>query len=59
MARAIIAGLTDNPAFPARTVDLKIVRVAADELNATLSAQAQFMARGRDQFRLGGFSNNN
>jgi hypothetical protein len=39
MAGAIISGLTDNPAFPAPTVDLKTVQAAADELNAALAAQ--------------------
>ena len=39
-AIAIIAGLTDNPSFPAPTVDLKTVQAAADELNAALAAQA-------------------
>jgi hypothetical protein len=39
MAGAIISGLTDNPAFPAPTVDLKTVQVAADELNAALAGQ--------------------
>jgi hypothetical protein len=39
MAGAIITGLTDNPAFPAPTVDLKIVQAAADDLNAALAAQ--------------------
>jgi hypothetical protein len=37
---AVITGLTDNPAFPAPTVDLKAVQAAADELNAALAAQA-------------------
>ena len=40
MAGAIIAGLTDNPALPAPTVDLKTVQTAADELIAALTAQA-------------------
>jgi Fibronectin type III domain len=39
-AGAIITGLTNNPAFPAPTVDLKAVQDAADELNAALAAQA-------------------
>jgi hypothetical protein len=38
-AGAIIAGLTNNPAFPAPTVDLKAVQDAADELNTALAAQ--------------------
>ena len=40
-AGAVIAGLTNNPAFPAPTVDLKTVQAAADDLNAALAAQAQ------------------
>jgi hypothetical protein len=40
MAGAVIAGLTDNPALPALTFDLKTVQTAADELNAALTAQA-------------------
>jgi hypothetical protein len=39
MAGAIITGLTDNPAFPTPTVDLKTVQAAADDLNAALAAQ--------------------
>jgi hypothetical protein len=39
-AGAIIAGLTNNPSFPAPTVDLKTVQAAADELDAALAAQA-------------------
>jgi hypothetical protein len=39
MAGAVITGLTDNPSFPAPTVDLKAVQAAADELNAALVAQ--------------------
>ena len=39
-ASAIIAGLTNNPSFPAPTVDLQTVQAAADELNAALAAQA-------------------
>ena len=31
MAGAVITGLTNNPAFPAPTVDLKAVQAAADE----------------------------
>jgi len=40
MAGAVIAGLTNNPSFPAPTVDLKAVQAAADNLNAALAAQA-------------------
>jgi hypothetical protein len=40
MAGAVIAGLTNNPSFPAPTVDLKAVQAAADDLNAALAAQA-------------------
>ena len=40
MADAVITGLTNNPAFPAPTVDLKAVQAAADDLNAALAAQA-------------------
>jgi hypothetical protein len=40
MAGAVIAGLTNNAALPAPTVDLKTVQTAADELNAALTAQA-------------------
>jgi len=40
MAGAVVTGLTNNPAFPAPTVDLKAVQAAADELNAALVAQA-------------------
>jgi len=40
MAGAVITGLTNNPAFPAPTVDLKAVQAAADDLNAALAAQA-------------------
>jgi hypothetical protein len=40
MAGAVIAGLTNNPSFPAPTVDLKGVQAAADDLNAALAAQA-------------------
>ena len=39
-AGAVITGLTNNPAFPAPTVDLKAVQAAADELNTALAAQA-------------------
>jgi hypothetical protein len=39
MAGAVIAGLTNNPAFPAPTVDIKTVQAAADDLNAALAAQ--------------------
>jgi hypothetical protein len=40
MAGAVVAGLTNNPAFPAPTVDLTAVQAAADELNAAMVAQA-------------------
>ena len=40
MAGAVITGLTNNPAFPAPTVDRKAVQAAADDLNAALAAQA-------------------
>ena len=40
MAGAVITGLTNNPAFPAPTVDLKAMKAAADDLNAALAAQA-------------------
>ena len=40
MAGAVVAGLTNNPAFPAPTVDLKILQAATDDLNAALVAQA-------------------
>jgi hypothetical protein len=39
MAGAVISGLTDNPDFPAPTVDLKAVQAAADDLNAALAAR--------------------
>jgi hypothetical protein len=39
MAGAVITGLTNNPAFPAPTVDLKVLQAAADELDAALAAQ--------------------
>jgi hypothetical protein len=39
VAGAIITGLTDNPAFPTPTVDLKMVQAAADDLNAAIAAQ--------------------
>jgi hypothetical protein len=39
MASAVITGLTDNPAFPAPTVDLKAVQAAADSLNSALAAR--------------------
>jgi hypothetical protein len=38
-AGAVITGLTNNPAFPAPTVDLKAVQDAADGLNTALAAQ--------------------
>ena len=40
MAGAVIAGLSNNPALPAPTVDLKAVQAAVDELNAALVVQA-------------------
>jgi hypothetical protein len=36
----VIAGLTNNPAFPSPPVDLQAVQTAIDELNAALAAQA-------------------
>ena len=39
MAGAVITGLTNNPAFPAPTVDLKSLQAAADDLKAALAAQ--------------------
>ena len=39
-ADAVISGLTNNPAFPAPTVDLKAVQTAADDLKAAVAAQA-------------------
>ena len=39
-AGAVITGLTNNPALPAPTVDLKTVQAAIDGLNAALAAQA-------------------
>jgi hypothetical protein len=39
MAGAVITGLTNNPAFPAPTVDLKAAQAAADDLTAALAAQ--------------------
>jgi len=39
-AGAVITGLTNNPSFPAPTVDLKTAQAAADELKAALAAQA-------------------
>ncbi len=39
MAGAVITGLTNNPAFPAPTVDLNILQAAAYDLNAALAAQ--------------------
>jgi len=39
MARAVITGLTNNPAFPTPTVDLKTLQAAADDLKAALAAQ--------------------
>ena len=40
MAGAVVTGLTNNPAFPAPTVDLKAVQAAVDQLNVALVAQA-------------------
>jgi hypothetical protein len=40
MAGAIITGLTNNPAFPAPTVDLKAVQDAVDGLKSALAAQS-------------------
>ena len=40
MAGAVITGLTNNPAFPAPTVDLKALQAADDDLKAALVAQA-------------------
>jgi len=40
MADAVITGFTNNPAFPAPTVDLKTLQTAADALKAALAAQA-------------------
>jgi hypothetical protein len=40
MAGGVIAGLTNNLALPAPTVDLKTVQTAAGELEAALTAQA-------------------
>jgi hypothetical protein len=40
MADAVITGLTNNPAFPAPPVDLKILQAAAADLKAALAAQA-------------------
>ena len=39
MAGSVISGLTNNPAFPAPTVDLNAVQAAADDLNAAAAAQ--------------------
>jgi hypothetical protein len=41
MAGTVVIGLTNNPAFPAPTVDLKAVQAAADDLKAALAAQVQ------------------
>ena len=38
-AGAVITGLTNNPAFPAPTVDLNAVQAAADDLKAAVAAQ--------------------
>jgi hypothetical protein len=40
MAGAVVTGLSNNPAFPAPTVDLKAVQAAVDQLNVALVAQA-------------------
>ena len=40
MAEAVITGLTNNPAFPAPTVDLNAVRAAANDLKSAIAAQA-------------------
>jgi hypothetical protein len=40
MADSVITGLTNNPAFPAPTVDLNAVQAAADDLKAAVAAQA-------------------
>ena len=39
MAEAVITGLTNNPAFPAPTVDLNAVQAAANDLKAAVTAQ--------------------
>ena len=39
MAGAVITGLTNNPAFPAPTVDLNAVHAAAEDLKAAVAAQ--------------------
>ena len=39
MADTVITGLTNNPAFPAPTVDLNAVHAAADELKVAVTAQ--------------------
>ena len=39
-AGAVISGLTNNPAFPAPTVDLNAVLAAADDLKTAVAAQA-------------------
>ena len=40
LAEAVITGLTNNPAFPAPTVDLNAVRAAANDLKSAIAAQA-------------------
>ena len=40
LAGAVVTGLTNNPAYPSPTVDLKTLRAAADDLNVALAAQA-------------------
>jgi len=47
MAGAVIAGLTNNPAFPAPKVDLKTLQAARDDLNAALVGQAHVSRRPR------------
>jgi hypothetical protein len=37
----VLAGLTDNPAFPSPPLDLKMLQTAVDDLNAALAARAQ------------------
>ncbi len=39
MAGAVITGLTNNPAFPTPTVDLKTLQASVDDLKAALAAQ--------------------
>jgi len=42
MAGDIIAGLTNNPSFPAPTVDLKTLEAVVTDLNAALAAEKLF-----------------